>query len=139
MQTGASVHAMARAELCYAPPYNSAKRPVNMLGFIAENILSGLCPTVYPEDLGADDFVLDVRTPAECVKGGIAGAVNIPLDELRTRLNELPANKKLIVSCAVGLRGYLGVRMLRQRGFDAVNLSGGYRGYCLMKRAGLVK
>ena len=139
MQTGASVHDMARAELCYAPPYNSAKSPVNMLGFIAENILSGLCPTVYPEDLGADDLVLDVRTPAECAKGGIAGAVNIPLDELRARLNELPANKKIIVSCAVGLRGYLGVRMLRQRGFDAVNLSGGYRGYCLMKRAGLVK
>ena len=139
MQTGASVHDMARAELCYAPPYNSAKSPVNMLGFIAENILSGLCPTVYPEDLGADDLVLDVRTPAECAKGGIAGAVNIPLDELRARLNELPANKKIIVSCAVGLRGYLGVRMLRQRGFDAVNLSGGYRGYCLMKRADLVK
>ena len=139
MKLGGNVHSLAEMELCYAPPYNSAKSPVNMLGFIAENILSGLCPTVYPEDLGADDLVLDVRTPAECAKGGIAGAVNIPLDELRTRLNELPANKKIIVSCAVGLRGYLGVRLLRQRGFDAVNLSGGYRGYCLMKRAGLVK
>ena len=139
MKLGGNVHSLAEMELCYAPPYNSAKSPVNMLGFIAENILSGLCPTVYAEDLTLEDYVLDVRNPGECAKGGIAGAVNIPLDELRAHLNELPANKKIIVSCAVGLRGYLGVRLLRQRGFDAVNLSGGYRAYSLCKRAGMTK
>ena len=130
---------LAQAELCYAPPYNSAKSPVNMLGFIAENILSGLCPTVYAEDLSGESFVLDVRTAGECARGGIPGAVNIPLDELRGRLDELPKDRRIVVSCAVGLRGYLGVRILRQNGFDAVNLSGGYRVYSLCSRAGMTK
>ena len=139
MACGGSVHDMARAELCYAPPYNSAKSPVNMLGFIAENILSGLCPTVYVEGLNKESFVLDVRTPSECAQGGIPGAVNIPLDDLRQNLDKLPKDRRIAVSCAVGLRGYLGVRILRQRGFDAADLSGGYRMYALMNRAGLLK
>ena len=139
MACGGSVHDMARAELCYAPPYNSAKSPVNMLGFIAENILSGLCPTVYVENLNKESFVLDVRTPSECAQGGIPGAVNIPLDELRQNLDKLPKDRRIAVSCAVGLRGYLGVRILRQHGFDAADLSGGYRMYALMNRAGLLK
>lgn len=139
MKMGGTVHDMAQAELCYAPPYNSAKSPVNMLGFIAENILSGLCPTVYAEELSGESFVLDVRTAGECARGGIPGAVNIPLDELRGRLDELPKDRRIVVSCAVGLRGYLGVRILRQNGFDAVNLSGGYRVYSLCSRAGMTK
>ena len=134
MKLGGSVHDLAQMELCYAPPYNSAKSPVNMLGFIAENILSGLCPTAYAEELTQDDFILDVRMPGECARGGIPGAVNIPLDTLREHLSELPKDRKIIVSCAVGLRGYLGTRILRQHGFDAVNLSGGYRIYSLYSR-----
>ena len=139
MKLGGTVHDLAQMELCYAPPYNSAKSPVNMLGFIAENILSGLCPTTYAENLKKDDFVLDVRMPGECARGGIPGAVNIPLDVLRDHIDELPKDKKIIVSCAVGLRGYLGTRILRQHGFDAVNLSGGYRVYSLCSRAGMLQ
>ncbi len=139
MKLGGNVHSLAEMELCYAPPYNSAKSPVNMLGFIAENILSGLCPTVYAEDLTLEDYVLDVRNPGECANGGIPGAVNIPLDVLRENLSLLPSNRRITVSCAVGLRGYLGVRILRQCGFDAINLSGGYRAYSLCKRAGMTK
>lgn len=139
MKMGGNVHSLAEMELCYAPPYNSAKSPVNMLGFIAENILSGLCPTVYAEDLTLEDYVLDVRNPGECANGGIPGAVNIPLDVLRENLSLLPSNRRITVSCAVGLRGYLGVRILRQCGFDAINLSGGYRAYSLCKRAGMTK
>ncbi len=139
MKLGGNVHSLAEMELCYAPPYNSAKSPVNMQGFIAENILSGLCPTVYAEDLTLEDYVLDVRNPGECANGGIPGAVNIPLDVLRENLSLLPSNRRITVSCAVGLRGYLGVRILRQCGFDAINLSGGYRAYSLCKRAGMTK
>lgn len=139
MKLGGTVHDLAQMELCYAPPYNSAKSPVNMLGFIAENILSGLCPTTYAENLKKGDFVLDVRMPGECARGGIPGAVNIPLDVLRDHIDELPKDKKIIVSCAVGLRGYLGTRILRQHGFDAVNLSGGYRVYSLCSRAGMLQ
>ena len=79
-------------------------------------------------------LILDVRMPGECARGGIPGAVNIPLDTLREHLSELPKDRKIIVSCAVGLRGYLGTRILRQHGFDAVNLSGGYRIYSLYSR-----
>ena len=134
MKFGGTVKDLAEMELCYAPPYNSAKSPVNMLGFIAENILSGLCPTVYPEDVKEGDFVLDVRNPSELAAGKIPGSVNVPLDVLRDNLYRIPRNCRVIVSCAVGLRGYLGVRVLRQLGFDAYNLSGGYRAYSLVKR-----
>ena len=134
MHFGGTVYDLEQAELCYAPPFNSAKSPVNMLGFIAANILSGLCPTVYPEDLTEDDFVLDVRNPSELRVGGIPGAVNIPLDSLRENLDKLPRDKRIVASCAVGLRGYLAVRILLQNGFNASNLSGGYSLYRLYKR-----
>lgn len=137
MHFGGTVYDLERMELCYAPPFNSAKSPVNMLGFIAVNMLSGLCPTVYPEDLDGDmkdAFVLDVRNPAELKNGGIPGAVNIPLDSLRDNLDKLPRDKIIVASCAVGLRGYLAVRILLQHGFSAVNLSGGYSLYSLYKR-----
>ncbi|HIU60443.1 MAG TPA: hypothetical protein IAB05_03505 [Candidatus Stercoripulliclostridium merdigallinarum] len=134
MHFGGTVYDLEQMELCYAPPFNSAKSPVNMLGFIAHNVLSGLCPTVYPEDLTDDSFVLDVRNPSELRFGGIPGAVNIPLDMLRNNLDKLPKDKKIVASCAVGLRGYLAVRILRQHGFDACNLSGGYSLYRLYKR-----
>lgn len=139
MKFGGSVRDLAEMELCYAPPFNSAKSPVNMLGFIACNVLDGLVRTVSAEDVGEEDFVLDVRTPQEFAAGHIAGSVNIPLDELRERLSELPRDTKITVTCAVGLRGYIAARVLAGHGFDAVNLTGGFRMYSMMKRAGLVK
>lgn len=139
MKFGGTVRDLAEMELCYAPPYNSAKSPVNMLGFIACNVLDGLMPAEYAENIGGDDFVLDVRTRGEYAAGHIEGSVNIPLDELRDRLSELPSDERIIVTCAVGLRGYIAVRILLGHGFEAANLTGGFRLYTLAKKVGLVK
>ena len=137
---GGTVHDLAELELCYAPPFNSAKSPVNMLGFVAENELSGLCPMMTPDELTEDTFLLDVRNPQELLTvGAFPGAVNIPLDVLRDHLHELPKDRPISVACMVGLRGYIATRILRQNGFDAIDLSGGYRAYALLKRAGLVR
>ena len=140
MKLGGTVHDLAELELCYAPPFNSAKSPVNMLGFVAENELSGLCPMMTPDELTEDTFLLDVRNPQELLTvGAFPNAVNIPLDVLRDHLNELPKDSPISVACMVGLRGYIATRILRQNGFDAIDLSGGYRAYALLKRAGLVR
>ena len=140
MKLGGTVHDLAELELCYAPPFNSAKSPVNMLGFVAENELSGLCPMMTPDELTEDTFLLDVRNPQELqTVGAFPNAVNIPLDVLRDHLDELPKDRPISVACMVGLRGYIATRILRQNGFDAINLSGGYRAYALLKRAGLVR
>lgn len=139
MKFGGTVRDLAEMELCYAPPYNSAKSPVNMLGFIACNVLDGLMPAEYAENIGGDDFVLDVCTRGEYAAGHIEGSVNIPLDELRDRLSELPSDVRIVVTCAVGLRGYIAVRILLGHGFEAANLTGGFRLYTLAKKAGLVK
>lgn len=140
MKLGGTVHDLAELELCYAPPFNSAKSPVNMLGFVAENELSGLCPMMTPDELTEDTFLLDVRNPQELLTvGAFPGAVNIPLDVLRDHLHELPKDRPISVACMVGLRGYIATRILRQNGFDAIDLSGGYRAYALLKRAGLVR
>ena len=140
MKLGGTVHDLAELELCYAPPFNSAKSPVNMLGFVAENELSGLCPMMTPDELTEDTFLLDVRNPQELqTVGAFPNAVNIPLDVLRDHLNELPKDRPISVACMVGLRGYIATRILRQNGFDAIDLSGGYRAYALLKRAGLVR
>lgn len=139
MKLGGTVHDLAELELCYAPPFNSAKSPVNMLGFVAENELSGLCPMMTPDELTEDTFLLDVRNPQELqTVGAFPNAVNIPLDVLRDHLDELPKDRPISVACMVGLRGYIATRILRQNGFDAIDLSGGYRAYALLKRAGLV-
>ena len=124
--------------MCYAPPYNSAKSPVNMMGFVASNVLDGLMTPVSPEEVGEGDLVLDVRTPQEFVAGHIEGSVNIPLDELRARLDEVPNSTRIVVTCAVGLRGYIAARILAGHGIKAENLTGGYRMYVLAKRAGIV-
>ena len=138
MKLGGTVHDLAELELCYAPPFNSAKSPVNMLGFVAENELSGLCPMMTPDELTEDTFLLDVRNPQELqTVGAFPNAVNIPLDVLRDHLDELPKDRPISVACMVGLRGYIATRILRQNGFDAIDLSGGYRAYALLKRAGL--
>ena len=140
MKLGGTVHDLAELELCYAPPFNSAKSPVNMLGFVAENELSGLCPMMTPDELTEDTFLLDVRNPQELqTMGAFPNAVNIPLDVLRDHLDELPKDRPISVACMVGLRGYIATRILRQNGFDAIDLSGGYRAYALLKRAGLVR
>jgi len=118
----------------YAPPFSSAKDPVNMVGFMAENVLSGLVRTVdykTVEKWRAEGvYLLDVRTPQEVAGGRIPGAVNIPVDDLRERLAEIPRNKKIVVYCRVGLRGYIAARILLQEGWKEVyNLSGGYLTY----------
>lgn len=139
MKFGGTVRDLAEVELCYAPPFNSAKSPVNMLGFIASNVLDGLMDVTCPEDVKEEDFVLDVRTPQEYAAGHIAGSVNIPLDELRERLGELPKDTAITVTCAVGLRGYIAARILAGHGFKALDLTGGYRMYATAKKAGIVK
>ena len=139
MRFGGKVSDLAQMELCYAPPYNSAKSPVNMLGFIASNVLDGLMSPAYAEDVKEGDLVLDVRTPSEFAAGHIEGSLNIPLDELRDRLGEVPKDTPIVVTCAVGLRGYIAARILAGHGYTASDLTGGYRMYCLAKKAGLVK
>lgn len=137
MHFAGTVRDLAEAEMCYAPPYNSAKSPVNMMGFVASNVLDGLMTPVSPEEVGEDDLVLDVRTPQEFADGHIEGSVNIPLDELRARLDEVPNSTRIVVTCAVGLRGYIAARILAGHGIKAENLTGGYRMYALAKRAGI--
>ncbi|MCI1966100.1 MAG: FAD-dependent oxidoreductase [Oscillospiraceae bacterium] len=131
IRLGGTVFDLEKLELCYAPPYSSAKDPVNMLGFTAANILRGDVKVFYAEDTDRLDrgkvTLLDVRTPEETVIGMIDGAVNIPVDDLRARLSELPKEKPVYVYCGVGLRGYVASRILTQHGFDAYNLSGGIK------------
>ena len=131
IKRGGTIYDLTEIEHAYAPPFSSAKDPVNIAGFAAENILQQRSKTYYWDDvsLAADDrFILDVRTEAEFEKGSIGNAVNIPLDELRSRLDELPHDRAIYVYCQIGLRGYMATRILMQHGFsDVLNLSGGYR------------
>lgn len=125
-----TIYDLTEFEHAYAPPYSSAKDPVNMAGFIAENILQDRLNIFYWNDLGDSDdnsYLLDVRTVKEFEAGHIAGAVNIPVDEIRQRLHEIPKAQRIDIYCEAGLRGYLANRILRQNGFNEVfNLSGGY-------------
>ena len=131
IQRGGTVYDLTELEHAYAPPYSSAKDPVNMAGFVAENILKGKSKIIQWRELAelpADTIRIDVRTRDEHKLGSIPGFINIPVDELREHLDELPKDKLIIVSCAVGLRGYLAYRILVQNGFKNVrNLSGGYK------------
>lgn len=130
IQQGCTIYDLAEFEHAYAPPYSSAKDPVNMAGFVAENILSNRLKVFYWHELAGlkpEDILLDVRNPDEFFSGSIPGAINIPLDEIRERLHEIPADKNIRIYCEAGLRGYLAQRILKQLGFDSVsNLSGGY-------------
>ncbi len=133
MRAGMTVFDLQDLELCYAPPYGSAKDPVNYAGFAAANLLNGdahICHVPDVEHPAPHQKLLDVRTPAEVQAGTIPGAVNMPIDNLRQRLGELSTDKEYLVFCAVGLRGYLACRILTQHGFKCRNLSGGYRTYC---------
>ena len=126
MRAGLTVRQLAELELCYAPPYSSAKDPVNVAGMIATNMLDGLTSVAHADALPAGALLLDVRGPMEVAEGALPGAVNIPLHQLRARAGELPRDRRIVVYCHQGLRGYVGERILKQLGFDAVNLSGGY-------------
>jgi len=131
---GMTVDDLTEFEHAYAPPYSSAKDPVNMAGFTAQNTLDGLVAHTTWDAVqgGPAGLLLDVRTPEEFAAGSLAGALNIPLDALRTRLGEVPRDRRITVFCKVGLRGYLACRILRQHGIaDCANLSGGYDTYLL--------
>ncbi len=132
IRAGMTVFDLEHLELSYAPPYGSAKDPVNYAGFVAANVLRGDVALCHYEDVanpGKDRFILDVRTLAEAAACTIPGATVIPLDELRGRLNELPRDKELLVVCQAGLRGYIACRILMQHGFRCRNLSGGFKTY----------
>lgn len=134
IKKGGTIYDLMDIEHAYAPPYSSAKDPVNMAGFVADNILKGKMKVAQWRDIGkinlAKTTLLDVRTSEECSEGYIKGAMNIPLDELRSRIKEIPKEKDVLICCAVGLRGYIASRILAQYGFSNVlNLSGGYTTY----------
>lgn len=140
MQAGMKISALAELDLAYAPPYASAKDPVNMVGFVAQNVLEGKVKQFFFEDIPAvarrgDVILLDTRTQEEYAAGHAEGfETNIPLDELRARLSELDKSKPVYVMCQSGLRSYLACRILSQNGFDCYNFAGGYRLYESIRR-----
>jgi len=115
--------------LAYAPPFGSAKDAVNMLGYISENVLSGITPTVQwneiEEKVNEGYTIVDVRSVGEVERGTLPGAINIPIDEIREHQEQLPQGK-ILVTCQVGQRGHAATRLLREMGYEAVNLDGGY-------------
>ncbi|WP_018752819.1 FAD-dependent oxidoreductase [Paenibacillus sanguinis] len=130
-----TIRDLTELELAYAPPYSSAKDPVNMAGYTAENILSGRTQTFVPRDLDERDeqatILVDVRSEIEHANGHIPGSLLIPVDDLRERLDELDSSKEIWVYCQVGLRGYTASRILQQKGYRVRNLTGGYKYYQL--------
>jgi NADPH-dependent 2,4-dienoyl-CoA reductase/sulfur reductase-like enzyme/rhodanese-related sulfurtransferase len=140
IQAGMTVFDLEEMELAYAPQYGSAKDPINMAGFVAGGLLRGEHPQVDVEAVLAapeseKSFLLDVRTPQEFTAGHIPAAINIPVDELRSRLDEIPRGRDIAAYCQVGQRGYLATRILRQNGFKASNIGGGYKTYLLFHPA----
>lgn len=133
---GMTVLDLPDIEIAYAPPYSSAKDPVNMAGYAATNIMEGMAETVQwheiDEIVANGGYLLDVRSPGEVAKGAIKGSVNIPIDELRGRLDEIPKDKDLYVTCQVGMRGYLAARILEGNGISVKNLDGGYHLYSIV-------
>ena len=133
LRGGLTVFDLEELELGYAPPYGSTRDPVNIVGFVAANVLRGDVATITWDQIAALDrsqnVLLDVRNPPELAGGYIKDAINIPLPQLRQRIGEIPTGKRLVVYCHVGQRAYYACRILKQRGFEAVNLSGGYKTY----------
>lgn len=139
IRNGLTAYDLTELELCYAPPFSSAKDPVNMVGFVIENILQGKVQNFHWHDIEELQknkalTLLDVRTKQEHSAGKIDGFINIPLDELREHLSELDKSKPIYVHCFSGLRSYLACRILSGQGFKAYNLSGGYRLYSSIKK-----
>ena len=134
IRSNMTVSDLAELELAYAPPFGSAKDPVNYVGFVAENMIKGDTVTTTPDELKDDDFILDVRDEDEVLCGKIPGSLNIPLNTLRDNLDKLPKDKEIIVSCKSGARAYLAERYLRQQGYNVKNLSGGYLIWQLFNR-----
>lgn len=138
IRAGMTAYDLAELELCYAPPYSSAKDPVNMVGFAIENLLTGKVRQFHWDDLprvqnDPNAVLLDVRTDAEWESGSIPGAVHIELDSLREALPRLDREKEIYVHCKSGLRSYIACRILSQNGFSCHNLSGGYRLYRMIQ------
>ncbi|WP_312474849.1 CoA-disulfide reductase [Neobacillus sp.] len=140
---GLTIFDLPDLELAYAPPYSSAKDPVNMAGYAASNIAEGLVETVQwyeiNEIVQKGGLLIDVREPIEREMGYIEGSINIPLGEIRDRLDELPKDQTIYLTCQVGLRGYLGARILSQNGFKVKNLDGGYKTYSSVYEPSLKK
>lgn len=134
MYAGITALQLKELDLSYAPPYSSAKDPVNMAGFMIENIAEGRLKQFFTEDVenlprDGSVILLDARTPGEYARGHIEGFINIPVDELRDRISELDKNKTVYIICQSGLRSYIAYRILVQEGFDCRNFSGGFRLY----------
>ncbi|MDL2252021.1 FAD-dependent oxidoreductase [Odoribacter sp. OttesenSCG-928-J03] len=134
IKMGGTVYDLMKIEHAYAPPYSSAKDPVAIAGYVAGNIISGAMPVVYWREMREVDakrnLILDVRSEEEFALGAIPGAVNIPVEDIRERMAEIPRDKPLYIYCAGGLRGYLAIRTLMANGYtDIRNLSGGYKLY----------
>jgi len=137
IQMGGTVHDLAEAELCYAPQYGAAKDPVNVAGMMAGNALRGDMPLADWRALATTKaYLLDVREPEEFAKGHLDGATNLPLSQLRKRVDEVPRDREVWVYCAAGQRAYFAQRLLRQRGVDALNLSGGFTTWRSLRDAG---
>lgn len=134
IKQGGTIYDLIKIEHAYAPPYSSAKDPLAIAGYVAANILDGSMPAVSWRQLQSAErgkaVIIDVRTKEEFMHGSIPGAINIPVDDLRSRLNELPKDRPIYAYCAVGLRGYLALKILAGNGYKNIkNLSGGYRTY----------
>lgn len=130
LQNRATVFDLEEAELCYAPQFGAAKDPVNLAGMVAANVLRGDAPIIHWDKLAEDEaLLLDVREIGEFEAGHVEGALNIPLTQLRDRVHELPKDQKIAVYCQVGQRAYYATRALRLQGFDAHNLTGGFKTY----------
>lgn len=135
---------LATLELAYAPPYSSAKDPVNLAGYLIENISSGKVKQFYYEDIAqlprdGSVFLLDARTPAEYKNGYVEGFINIPVDEIRDRMTEIPKDKPIYVMCQSGLRSYIACRILSGLGYDCYNFTGGYRYYNMIAQEQLIR
>lgn len=140
IRAGMKATELTELDLAYAPPYSSAKDPVNMAGFMIENIVTDKVKQFHHDEvdtLPRDGSItlLDVRTPMEYKDGCVHGFVNIPLDDLRERLDEIAAHRPVYVMCQSGLRSYLACRILTQNGYNCYNFSGGYRFYDMVRQA----
>ena len=136
MRAGLKVQDLEHLELTYAPPFGSARDVINQAGMVAANVIKGderVCHTADILNISPEQFLLDVRNPGELTNiGAIPGAVNIPVDQLRQRLAELPKDKEILITCQVGLRGHVAYRLLANHGFKARNLSGGFKTFQIM-------